>query len=56
MDAQNAPTAAWKTAQNAVSHNRPHLSHFLDEETGTRITNQNGATTTVQIYAVSADR
>ena len=23
VDAQNAPTAAWKTAQNAVSHNRP---------------------------------
>jgi hypothetical protein len=29
VDAQNAPTATWKTAQNAVSHNAHthHRSH-----------------------------
>lgn len=34
MDAQNAPTATWKTAESAVSHKRPQpLSSFLEERT-----------------------
>jgi len=31
VDAQNAPTATWKTAQNAVSHNA-HTPHRLSGE------------------------
>src|SRR4030095_13966954 len=30
VDAQNAPTAPWKTAQSAVSHS-DHTHHLLDE-------------------------
>jgi hypothetical protein len=32
VDAKNAPTGIWKTAQNAVSHERPHPSSYLYEE------------------------
>jgi hypothetical protein len=33
VDAKNAPTGIWKTAQNAVSHERPPPSSFgYDEE------------------------
>jgi hypothetical protein len=28
VDAKNAPTGIWKTAQNAVSHERPHPSSW----------------------------
>ena len=31
VDAQNAPTATWKTAQNAVSHSA-HTHHQLIEQ------------------------
>jgi hypothetical protein len=31
VDAQNAPTATWKTAQNAVSHSA-HTHHRLTHE------------------------
>jgi hypothetical protein len=31
VDAQNAPTATWKTAQNAVSHSA-HTHHHLTHE------------------------
>ncbi len=31
VDAQNAPTAPWKTAQNAVSHSA-HTHHRFQEE------------------------
>src|SRR5207247_2798812 len=34
VDAQNAPTAPWKTAQNAVSHSYHRHSH---RESGTRV-------------------
>ena len=32
VDAKNAPTGIWKTAQNAVSHERPHPSSLVYEE------------------------
>jgi hypothetical protein len=32
VDAKNAPTGIWKTAQNAVSHERPHPSSSVYEE------------------------
>jgi hypothetical protein len=32
VDAKNAPTGIWKTAQNAVSHERPHPSSLMYEE------------------------
>jgi hypothetical protein len=31
VDAKNAPTGIWKTAQNAVSHSA-HTQHPFDEE------------------------
>ncbi len=34
VDAQNAPTAPWKTAQNAVSHSYHRHSH---RESGTEV-------------------
>ena len=34
VDAQNAPTAPWKTAQNAVSHSYHRHFHW---ESGTRV-------------------
>ena len=38
MDAKNAPTGIWKTAQNAVSHERPHPSSLVYEEDDERET------------------
>jgi hypothetical protein len=32
VDAKNAPTGIWKTAQNAVSRERPHPSSLVHEE------------------------
>jgi hypothetical protein len=29
VDAKNAPTAPWKTAQHAVSHSAPHASSSI---------------------------
>ena len=32
VDAQNAPTETWKTAQNAVSHSAHTHQRFVDDE------------------------
>jgi len=37
VDAQNAPTAPWKTAQNAVSHSA-HTHHRLEGDGNTEPT------------------
>jgi hypothetical protein len=55
-DAQNAPTAPWKTRTERGFPTSAH-SHFLVVENKTKNTKTRPATTTaVQIYAVSDER
>jgi len=49
------PQAAWKTAQNAVSHTA-HAQHVSLQKNKKKIKDQNDVTSTVQIYAVSGER
>jgi DNA repair photolyase len=57
VDAKNAPTGIWKTAQNAVSHERPHPSSLMHEEER-RKTNPaliNLSTDSDQVQRINAD-
>jgi hypothetical protein len=57
VDAKNAPTGIWKTAQNAVSHERPHPSSLMYEEER-RKTNPaliNLSTDSDQVQRINAD-
>src|SRR3954471_4135655 len=40
MDAKNAPTATWKTAQNAVSHSAHTHDRYLDKRSEQRLTHE----------------
>ncbi len=46
VDAQNAPTETWKTAQNAVSHSDHTHHHFEEERNQERNYNINSASHT----------
>jgi len=44
VDAQNAPTGTWKTAQNAVSHSAHTHHRRLGRKTEERLTHKNSDT------------